>query len=150
MTKVLVATEKPFAPAAVDGIRNVCNDAGYELVLLEKYTDPAELINAVTDLNLNAGLLQRIAWRTLTLERLFNIFAGFTSQDDWLPERFYREDIDVEDSAKHCDKEAFSQLHREYYKTMGWDDAGVPKKETLKELDLVQILRDRSVRETLF
>ncbi len=49
MTKVLVATEKPFAPAAVDGIRKVCDDAGYELVLLEKYTDPADLIKAVED-----------------------------------------------------------------------------------------------------
>ena len=107
----------------------------------------AELINAVTGLNLNAGLLQRIAWRTLTLERLFNIFAGFTSQDDWLPERFYREDIDVEGTAVHCNKEAFSQLHREYYKTMGWDEVGVPKEETLKELDLVRILRGRSVCE---
>jgi aldehyde:ferredoxin oxidoreductase len=107
----------------------------------------AALINAVTDLNLNAGLLQKMAWRTLTLERLFNILAGFTSQDDWLPERFYREDIDVEGSEKHCDKEAFGQLHREYYKTMGWDEAGVPKKGILKELDLVQILRGRSARD---
>ena len=107
----------------------------------------AALINAVTGLNLNAGLLQRIAWRTLTLERVFNILAGFTNQDDWLPERFYREDIDVEGTAVHCNKEAFSQLHREYYKTMGWDEAGVTKEETLKELDLVRILRDRSVRE---
>ena len=66
-------------------------------------------------------------------------------QWSWLPERFYKEDIDIEGSAKHCDKEAFSQLHREYYKTMGWDEAGVPKKEILRELDLVWILRDRSV-----
>jgi aldehyde:ferredoxin oxidoreductase len=106
----------------------------------------AALVNAVTDLNLNADLLQRIAWRTLTLERVFNTLAGFTNQDDWLPERFYREDIDVEGTAVHCNKEAFNQLHREYYKTMGWDEAGVPKEETLKELDLVRILRDRSVR----
>ena len=51
MTKVLVATEKPFAKAAVDSIRGVCDKAGYELVLLEKYADPSELINAVADVD---------------------------------------------------------------------------------------------------
>lgn len=47
--KVLVATEKPFAAVAVDGIRKVVEDAGYELCLLEKYTDKADLFNAVAD-----------------------------------------------------------------------------------------------------
>lgn len=47
--KVLVATEKPFAAVAVDGIREVVEKAGYELVLLEKYTDKAQLLEAVAD-----------------------------------------------------------------------------------------------------
>lgn len=47
--KVLVATEKPFAKTAVDGIAQVIKDAGYELVLLEKYTDRAQLLDAVAD-----------------------------------------------------------------------------------------------------
>ena len=33
--KVLVATEKPFAKIAVDGIREVVEKNGYELALLE-------------------------------------------------------------------------------------------------------------------
>ncbi len=45
--KVLVATEKPFAAVAVDGIRKVIEDAGYELELLEKYTSKEELLTAV-------------------------------------------------------------------------------------------------------
>ena len=45
--KVLVATEKPFAAVAVDGIREVIEDAGYELELLEKYTSKEELLSAV-------------------------------------------------------------------------------------------------------
>ena len=36
MKKVLVATEKPFAPVAVKGIKEVVETAGYELALLEK------------------------------------------------------------------------------------------------------------------
>lgn len=45
--KVLVATEKPFAAVAVDGIRKVIEDAGYELELLERYTSKEELLAAV-------------------------------------------------------------------------------------------------------
>jgi len=41
--KVLVATEKPFAKAAVDGIRNIVEGAGHKLALLEKYTSVEEL-----------------------------------------------------------------------------------------------------------
>ena len=47
--KVLVATEKPFAAVAVDGIRKVLDEAGYELALLEKYTDRQQLLDAVAD-----------------------------------------------------------------------------------------------------
>ena len=47
--KVLVATEKPFAKVAVDGIREVVESAGYELALLEKYTDKQQLLDAVSD-----------------------------------------------------------------------------------------------------
>lgn len=49
--KVLVATEKPFAKAAVDGIRKEIEEAGNELVLLEKYTDAAQLLDAVKDVD---------------------------------------------------------------------------------------------------
>lgn len=47
--KILVATEKPFAKRAVDGIRAIVEEAGYELALLEKYADKSELLAAVAD-----------------------------------------------------------------------------------------------------
>ena len=47
--KILVATEKPFAKIAVDGIREVVEKNGYELALLEKYTDVNDLYKAVAD-----------------------------------------------------------------------------------------------------
>ncbi|MCQ2291598.1 MAG: 3-phosphoglycerate dehydrogenase [Bacteroidales bacterium] len=49
--KVLIATEKPFAKVAVDGIREIVEKAGYELCLLEKYTDVNELYAAVADVD---------------------------------------------------------------------------------------------------
>ncbi len=49
MTKILIATEKPFAPAAVNQIRPIIKNAGFELALLEKYSDKSELLTAVAD-----------------------------------------------------------------------------------------------------
>jgi len=51
MTKVLVATDKPFAKAAVDGIRKIVEDAGFTLELLEKYTDQADFVKAVAEVD---------------------------------------------------------------------------------------------------
>lgn len=49
--KILVATEKPFAKKAVDGIREIVEKAGYTLALLEKYTDKGQLLEAVADVD---------------------------------------------------------------------------------------------------
>lgn len=47
--KILVATEKPFAAAAVNGIKEIAEAAGHTVALLEKYTDKADLLEAVAD-----------------------------------------------------------------------------------------------------
>ena len=49
MPKVLVATVKPFAPAAVDQIREIIENAGYKFELIEKYGSQDDLVNAVSD-----------------------------------------------------------------------------------------------------
>lgn len=54
--KVLVATEKPFAKAAVDGIKSIVENAGGEVVLLEKYTSVDQFYAAVADVD---GLIVR-------------------------------------------------------------------------------------------
>ena len=51
MTKVLVATEKPFAAVAVEGNKKEIEAAGFELALLEKYTEKAQLLDAVKDVD---------------------------------------------------------------------------------------------------
>ena len=55
--KVLVATEKPFAAAALNGIREIIEGAGHELALLEKYTDKSQLLEAVADAD---ALIERL------------------------------------------------------------------------------------------
>ena len=54
--KVLVATEKPFAAVAVNGIKEILDNASVEMVLLEKYPDKAALLKAVEDVE---GLIVR-------------------------------------------------------------------------------------------
>ena len=49
--KVLIATEKPFAKKAVDGIVEILEGAGHTVVLLEKYTDKTQLLDAVADVD---------------------------------------------------------------------------------------------------
>ena len=49
--KVLLATEKPFAAKAVNGIQDILEKAGHELVRLEKYTDKSQLLDAVADVD---------------------------------------------------------------------------------------------------
>lgn len=51
MARVLIATEKPFAAIAVEGIREVVEQAGDELVLLERYTEKSQLLAAVADVD---------------------------------------------------------------------------------------------------
>lgn len=54
--KILVATEKPFSPVAIKQIREITEAAGFELVLLEKYSDKSLFLDAVTDAD---GLIVR-------------------------------------------------------------------------------------------
>lgn len=51
MAKILIATEKPFAAAAVEGIKKIFSDAGIETKLLEKYTEKKQLLDAVADVD---------------------------------------------------------------------------------------------------
>lgn len=127
----LVAKNATLKNTVIDVI-GVCVYGSFSLSL-DEY---ALLINAVTGLRYNAGLLQRIGWRTFTLERLFNIKCGFTKADDWLPDRFFETPVDTGERVTVCDREAFRKMHREYYHAMGWDDHGIPTAATLAQLEL--------------
>lgn len=64
--KVLIATDKPFAAEAVQGIRNIIEKAGYELVLLEKYTEKKQLLEAVS--NVDAAIIRSDIFNKEVLE----------------------------------------------------------------------------------
>ncbi|QUB91722.1 3-phosphoglycerate dehydrogenase [Prevotella denticola] len=83
--KVLIATEKPFAPAAVQGITNELKGAGHEVFLLEKYTEKSQLLDAVKDADAMIVRSDKITPEVLDAARQLKIIvragAGYDSID---------------------------------------------------------------------
>lgn len=83
--KVLIATEKPFAPAAVQGITNELKGVGHEVVLLEKYTEKSQLLDAVKDADAMIVRSDKITPEVLDAARQLKIVvragAGYDSID---------------------------------------------------------------------
>ncbi len=128
----LVARNASYHNCSYD-ILGVCAFAGFSVTLDEF----ANMLNDVTGLDYKASDLERIARRTLTLEKLFNLLCGMGIDDDWLPERFINEPIMVEGRELVCDEDEFRMMRAEYYEALGWDVNGVPTTETLTELEIL-------------
>lgn len=83
--KILIATEKPFAPAAVKNITSELEGAGHEVLLLEKYTDKAQLLEAVKDVDAMIVRSDKITPDVLDAANLLKIIvragAGYDSID---------------------------------------------------------------------
>lgn len=83
--KVLVATEKPFAAAAVEGIRKEIEGAGHELALLEKYTEKQQLLDAVKDADAMIVRSDKVDAEVLEAAKLLKIVvragAGYDNID---------------------------------------------------------------------
>ena len=83
--KVLVATEKPFAAAAVNGIKAEVEGAGDQLVLLEKYTEKQQLLDAVADVEAMIVRSDKVTAEVLDAAKALKIVvragAGFDNID---------------------------------------------------------------------
>jgi D-3-phosphoglycerate dehydrogenase len=85
MKKILVATEKPFAKAAVESIKKIVTEAGFEFVLLEKYTNKDDLIKAVAQSNaviIRSDIIdQAVIDASPSLEIVVRAGAGYDNVD---------------------------------------------------------------------
>lgn len=83
--KVLIATQKPFAAAAVKGIREILEGAGHEVVLLEKYAEAKDLIDAVYDVEAMIIRSDKVTSEVLDAAKKLKIVvragAGFDNVD---------------------------------------------------------------------
>lgn len=96
--------------------------------------DYAAMISALTGVTYSTEEYIKAGERIWNLERLFNLKAGFTAQDDQLPERLTKSPIKTGPSKGEVSK--VPEMLPEYYKLRGWDENGVPTKERLRELQL--------------
>ncbi len=94
----------------------------------------ARFASVITGYDYNVSKLMQIGERIYNLERLYNLAAGISNEEDKLPERFLTTPF----------KEGFSKdrvvplapMLTAYYRVRGWDEKGVPTEEKLKELNI--------------
>ncbi len=85
-----------------------------------------------TGIDVSPDELKTAAKRTQNLERNFNCRAGFSREDDTLPDRFFEEEIEVDGQMRSIDKtEQLGRMIGKFYEIRGWDEQGVPLDNTL-------------------
>lgn len=90
--------------------------------------DIASLVSAVTGVSYSSEGLLRVGERIWNLERLFNLKAGLTCEDDTLPKRMF--------SNGGISEGEFKKAMDEYYRFRGWDGLGVPTPGKLEQLGI--------------
>ncbi len=108
-----------------------------------------ELVNAVTGFEMGLDEFLRVGERTYNLSKLFNIKNGFTREDDKLPDRVFKDEVLYGPTeGETISRREFEQELDRYYDVRGWDEKGVPMKNTLKRLDLTEEVEELgSVKE---
>jgi aldehyde:ferredoxin oxidoreductase len=99
-----------------------------------------DLFVATTGLPMTKDTLYQCGERVYNVEKLFNLREGIGREQDYPPERFFKEEIES-GPAKGCklDREEYDRLLDDYYDARGWDrKTGMPTPEKLRSLDLQQ------------
>ena len=105
------------------------------------FADPwvewAALLNTVTGWDVDAEELATTARRIVMAKRLFNVREGWTRDEDWLPERFLSESLELE-SGRTATLTAtrLEAMISSYYRDRGLEQTGLPTPAILRQLDL--------------
>jgi aldehyde:ferredoxin oxidoreductase len=97
----------------------------------------ARVLTAVTGFPYATGDLIRAGERIWNLEKLYNLREGFSRKDDTLPPRLLNEP--VPDGPSKGWVSHLEPMLKEYYRTRGWDENGVPRRKKLEELSLADL-----------
>ncbi len=96
------------------------------------------LVNAATGGDYTVEELKQVGERVWTVERLFNLREGFSKKDDTLPDRLFTTPIhDGPSKGAVVRREDFESELEAYYALWGWSKDGVPEKDALERLGLV-------------
>ncbi|KUG20476.1 MAG: aldehyde ferredoxin oxidoreductase family protein [Methanomicrobiaceae archaeon] len=100
--------------------------------------DYAAMISAATGVEIDSGKALLIGERVWNMQKLFNLAAGVTKEDDTLPRRLLEEPLG--EGAPKGRVWRRQPLLDEYYRVRGWDATGRPTPEKLRELGLEQMI----------
>jgi aldehyde:ferredoxin oxidoreductase len=135
-TDPLVTDGKADLVKAFQDATSVFDSAGVCIFTTFAWTlaDLAPQLDAACEGDWSVENLSVVGERIWNMERLFNNAAGFTAKDDDLPARLKTEAAKTGPAKGKVN--GVDVMRPEYYKVRGWDDKGVPSKETLQRLGL--------------
>jgi aldehyde:ferredoxin oxidoreductase len=106
-------------------------------VFEDPFPEWARLLNIVTGWDVDADELASTARRIVLAKRLFNLREGWTREEDWLPDRFLSESLELESGRTAALTPArLETMISSYYRRRGLEETGAPTSETLSELEL--------------
>jgi len=101
------------------------------------FDDLIKVMNAVTGWETSLWEILKAGERRINLFRFYNGKAGFTHEDDMLPDRVFEPLEGGVSDGKYVDREIYRHAVKQFYQMAGWDENGVPLEGKLKELDLI-------------
>jgi aldehyde:ferredoxin oxidoreductase len=104
-------------------------------VLHDVYESAGEMLQMITGWEVTADELRETAQRIVTARKLFNVRAGWTPEEDTLPDRFFELAL-PDDPQARLSREAFRAAVRTYNRLRGWSDEGHPDEHHLNDLKL--------------
>jgi len=126
-------------------ILNQNSNAAIDSLVVCKFTNMgvadeyfARVLSAVTGIQYATTDMIKVGERVWNLERLYNNREGFTVKDDTLPPRLLTE-APVDGPSKGWVSNLEPML-KEYYRTRGWDENGIPTPKKLGELGLAELV----------
>ena len=106
-------------------------------VFADPFAEWAALLSAVTGWEVDEAELQRTAVRIVLAKRLFNLREGWTREEDWLPDRFLAETLELESGrSATLTPERLRTMIDAYYEGRGLDGDGLPDAHRLEALGL--------------
>lgn len=95
-----------------------------------------QFLRAATGRDMDWDEMKHLGERIWNLEKLFNLKAGLTREDDMLPEKCFHPIEGVPSEGAVIVREEFEKMLDEYYRLRGWNAKGVPEKQKLAELGI--------------
>ena len=132
-TKVQLAIDRQDEKAVIDSAI-VCYFTNWGMTLKEIHQMIGPCTGFVYETRED---LKKLGARVITLTRLFNVREGFTKKDDTLPPRFLKDPLPEGPAKGHVAR--LEPMLNDYYDLRGWNEDGIPKKETLKKFELDSI-----------